>query len=67
MSLRENLDKLDIAIHDMSQGINALEAMTMGLAQVKDPYADGFNALHIYLFQADMEVHEHLTACLKEI
>ena len=67
MSLRENLDKLDIAIHDMSQGINALEAMTMGLAHVKDPYADGFHALQLYLFQADMEVHRYLTACLNEI
>ena len=67
MSLREDLDNLYIAVQSVSQGINALEAMTMGLAQVKDPYADGFNALSVYLFQADMEVHKHLTACLNEI
>ena len=67
MSLREDLDKLDTAIHNVSQGINALEAMTLGLVQARDPYADGFNALYIYLFQADMEVHKHLKTCLNEI
>lgn len=67
MSLWENLDDLDIAIQNVSQGINAMEAMTLGLIQAKDPYADGFNALCTYLFQADMEVHKRLTACLNEI
>ena len=67
MSLRENLDKLDIAVHNVSQGINALEAMTMGLAQAQDPYADGFNALCNYLSQADTAVHEHLSASLSAI
>ena len=67
MSLREEFDQLDIAIHNVSQGINAMEAMTLGLAQARDPYADGLNALYTYLFQADVEVHKHLRTCLNEI
>lgn len=67
MSFSKELDDLAIAIQDVSQGINALEAMTLGLAHAKDPYADGFSALHTYLFQADMEVHKHLKTCLSEI
>jgi len=67
MSLRENLDDLEIAIHDISQGINALQVMTLGLMEAQDPYADGFNALNLYLTEADRAAQKHLTACLDEI
>lgn len=67
MGFCKELDDLAIAIQDVSQGINALGAMTLGLMQAKDPYSDGFNALYTYLFQADMEVHKHLKTCLNEI
>ena len=63
MSLRENLDKLDIAVHDVSQGINAITAMSLGLIQADDPYADGFNALSSYLVEADREVRKYLETC----
>ena len=39
MSLREELDALSTAVCDISQGINALEAMSLGLSHAKDPYA----------------------------
>ena len=67
MGFNKELDDLTIAIQDVSQGINALEAMTLGLIQARDPYADGFNALYTYLFQADMKVHTHLKTCLDKI
>ena len=67
MSFSKELDDLEVAIQDVSQGINALGAMTLGLIQAKDPYADGFNALYTYLYQADMEVHKHLKTCLNGI
>lgn len=67
MSLREDMDHLEIAIHEVSQGINAIEAMSLGLSCAKDPYADGFNALSTYLVEADREVHKHLMACLNAI
>ena len=63
MSLREDLDHLSIAASDISQGINALEVMALGLSRAKDPYAQGFNALYIYLIDADRELHKHLEAC----
>ncbi len=63
MSLREDLDQLSTAVCDISQGINALEAMALGLSYAKDPYAKGFNALYNYLFDADQELRKYLDAC----
>ena len=63
MSLREDLDRLSTPISDISQGINALEVMELGLSCAKDPYAEGFNALHNYLFDAGQELQKHLAAC----
>ena len=63
MSLREELDALSTAACDISQGINALEAMAMGLSSAKDPYADGLNALYNYLYDADQELRKHLDDC----
>lgn len=67
MSLREDLDHLSTAVCDISQGINALEAMALGLSYAKDPYAEGLNALHSYLFDANQELHKHLDACWKAL
>lgn len=67
MGFNKELDDLAIAIRDVSQGINALGVMTLGLAQARDPYADGFNALYTYLFQADMNVYTRLKTCLDKI
>lgn len=67
MSLREDLDNLEIASHKVSQGINALAAMSLGLSRAEDPYAEGFAALYIYLFDADQELHKHLDACLNAL
>ena len=67
MGLWEELDDLQVAIQDMSQGINAMEAVTLGLLYAKQPYADGLNALSTYLAMADREVHRCLEACLKAV
>lgn len=67
MSLRKEIEDLAMAVREVSQGINAMEAMAMGLEQAQDPYADGFNAICTYLFQANEEVHKHLKTCLNEI
>ena len=48
-------------IHD---GINAVGIMSMGLAQAKDPYADGFNAIWNYLADAEVNFQKQLQACL---
>ncbi len=67
MSLWENLDNLEIAVQNVSQGINALEAMALGLGQAQDHYAGGLNALYVYLCEADREVHKHLDSCRSEL
>ena len=67
MSLREDMERLQIAIHTVSQGINALEAISLGLLSAKDPYADGLNALSIYLVEADREVYKSRSDCLKTL
>ena len=63
MSLREDLDHLEIAVHNVSQGINALGIMALGLSSAKDPYADGFNALYLYLSGAGQELRQCLDTC----
>lgn len=67
MSLREDLDHLSTAAFDISQGINALGVMALGLSSARDPYADGFNALHNYLFDANQKLHKYLDACMNTL
>ena len=45
------------------RGSTHLEAMAMGLSYAKDPYAQGFNALYNYLFDANQALHKHLDSC----
>ncbi len=67
MSLRDDFEELEHAIHEVSQGINAIGAMTMGLTQARDPYAGGFNAVFGLLIDADREVHKCLSDCIKAL
>lgn len=67
MSLHEELLDLETAVYQVSKGINAVEAMTMGLSRTVDPYADGFGAICDYLLQADRDLREHMDNCLKAI
>ncbi len=67
MSLHEELLELDSAVSNLSQGVNALQVMSMGLFQALDPYADGFNALLNYMLDADREVRKYMDDCLKAI
>ncbi len=67
MSLHEELLELDSAVRNLSQGVNALEVMSLGLSQALDPYADGFSALLNYMLDADQEVRKYMDNCLKAI
>lgn len=67
MSLHEELLDLETAVYQVSRGINAVEAMTMGLNRTHTPYADGFGAICDYLLQADRNLREHMDSCLKAI
>ena len=67
MGLHEELLDLEAAVYQVSKGINAVEAMTMGLNRTLNPYADGFGAVCDYLLQADRTLQEHMDNCLKAI
>ncbi len=67
MSLHEELLELDSAVRNLSQGVNALQVMSLGLFEALDPYADGFSALLDYMRDADREVREYMDNCLKAI
>jgi len=67
MSLDEELLDLDSAIRNLSQGVNALGLMALGLSRALDPYADGFNALFDYMLDADREARKYMDNCLKTV
>ena len=64
MELKEALLELENPVHRISDGINAVGLMTMGLAEARDPYADGFNAIWNYLVDAERDFQKQITACM---
>ena len=58
MGEKEILMELEEPLRQIFSGINAVELMVYGLSQVKDPYADGLNAIWIFLQQAETKVQE---------
>ena len=54
-----------IDLLSFEDGINAIGIMTMGLAQVKDPYAGGFNVVWSYLVDAERKLREHIEHCIE--
>ena len=64
MDLQEAFINLQDSAVRISDGINAVGIMTMGLAQVRDPYAGGFNVIWNYLVDAERDFQIQLAACL---
>ena len=58
---------LEETIGHLSDGVNAVEVMVMGLEQVQDAHAGGFYAVWRYLDEANQEVFKRLDACLKVV
>ena len=54
-----------LAANHIHDGINAIGIMTMGLAQVRDPYADGFYFLSDYLTEAAQNLRKQTDRCLQ--
>lgn len=65
MELKEALLALEEPAGRIKGGINALGVMTMGLAQARDPYAEGFNVIWSCLVDADQELRKQFALCLK--
>ena len=64
MTIQEMKINLESPIKRISDGINALGIMTMGLVEVEDLYADGFNVIWNYLADAELDFQKQLAACL---
>ena len=65
MNDRQALIDLEDAAQQVYDGINAIGIMTMGLAQVSDPYADGFHAAWSYLVDAERNLRKRIERCTK--
>lgn len=64
MTYQELLLAIEEPVNRISDGINAIGIMTMGLVQVKDPYADGFYAVWSYLVDAERDFQKQFAACM---
>ncbi|MCI9156163.1 MAG: hypothetical protein HFF44_04375 [Lawsonibacter sp.] len=56
---------LEEAIQHLSDGLDAVEVMVMGLEQVQGAHAGGLYAVWRYLDAANREVGQKLEVCLK--
>ena len=56
MTYQELIMDLEDPVNRISGGINAIGIMTMGLAQARDPYTDGFNVVWNYLVDAEQDL-----------
>ena len=65
MNLQDQLLELDAAVDKLSQGVNAVGLMSMGLVQMQNPYADSFCMLFHYMAEADRAVRTYLDACFE--
>lgn len=66
MELRETFLDLQDTAGRISDGINAVGLMAMGLSMARDPYADGFNAVWNYLVDAERDLQRQLRVCLSK-
>ena len=57
---------LEEAIQHLSDGLDAIEIMVMGLEQEKAAHAGGFYAVWRYLNEANQEVRRQLDICIHQ-
>ena len=62
MEQQDLLTELEEAFYRFTWGLNALELMVLGLEEASDPYAGGFQAVWLYLREAEEEVQNLLKA-----
>lgn len=58
---------LEEAIQHLSDGLDAIEIMVMGLEQMQDDHAGGLYAIWRYLDETNQEVRRQLNACLDAV
>ena len=67
MELQSSLMDLEDAVGRVSDGLNAVRAMVMGMDEADNPYSGGFYAIWLYLDEANRQVQKHLSDCLNAV
>ena len=67
MDIQSQLMELETAVRHVSDGLNAIEVMVIGMEDMKSQYAGGVYAVWKYLHEANQEVSRLLTAWLEAV
>ena len=67
MDIRSSLLELEVSAQRISDGLAAIQIMTIGLDGTGSEYARAFHAIWNYLSDADREFQKQLAACLNAV
>lgn len=67
MNIQVELQELEAAAQRVSDGLEAIQIMVLGLDGVGSQYAGALSAIWQYLSNADLELKQCLAACLKSV
>ena len=67
MDIQAELQELETAAQRISDGLEAIQIMVLGLDGVGNQYAGALSAIWKYLSDADLELKQCLDACLKAV
>lgn len=65
MELQRSLIELEEAAQRITDGLTAIQVMTLGLDSAGSEYTGAFHAIWDYLSDADAELQKCLNACLE--
>lgn len=65
MDIQVQLQELETAARHISDGLEAIQVMVLGLDSVGNQYAGALSAIWKYLSDADLELKQCLEACLR--
>ena len=67
MDIQTNLLELEASAQRISDGLEAIRIMVVGLDGSGSEYTGAFHAIWHYLSDADAEFQKHLAACLDAV
>ena len=67
MDIQTQLQELETTIQHISDGLDAIQVMVIGLDGTGNQYAGALSAIWTYLSQANQELKAQLASCLNAI
>lgn len=67
MELEHHLLEMDETMGRISDGLNAIRLMILGLEEAQDPFAGGLHMVWSYLEREEQAMRENLEACFKVV